>query len=670
MVWTLMLFLLFLATTLRSQIKYTAVLPDVDVAIVKSDQNLKVSANDSGQETAKSFFKFNLNHLPIHAKVSLLDLKMYNLPNPNMSDFSTQLITILKGPNSWTGKETSLSAPSLSWTNIANNKPIGRDELRKKTTVLSMKLRIPESPKYVKDFIPDGTLSLAARSPAKGQSNRFYSSITAETPGNFSKKPKLVVRYEVDPNPFRSDWAQPLATAQHTSALSWKKNTTTASAMVRKLPNPNNDLYDGIDPTGAVAIYQNLPIVFAHAVSGTNNVFYVKQLDSKGNVLWSKGVDNVAKCWPMIDEQGHMYYISKSNKLSILDLNNAGNIVFSETIATITKNQLTQVDWNATLGYDGTLYLTGEKGIVALSAYPQLKMRWKYEAKTNERNGPISLSPDERTAFFINVNTQQRKSRLIVLDNMNGSPQAISDYVLGGYRDANNNYYIPSPVVKDFSRVFVLNGYDNSNALYVFDYESGKLTDPQIISSSQSNNTGISQPVIDNASNVFFVYNNKLARYDASKPNKVDVFAGSTSLNNGSVLVTNASSNIFALDSYSTPKKVVGFNYNGNFKNTFTANIDVNTRNNFALAPDGTLYTATGNNLIAITPKKVAVDNLTISQSDLRTNTAYQATSTITVEGFSVLPSINTVLFSDGSISFKPGFSVTKGAEVTCKTGY
>ncbi|WP_374172945.1 hypothetical protein [Flavobacterium tructae] len=658
-----------------AQLKYTVLLPEIDKAIpLESSNDLRISANEKGEETSKSFFKFDFRNLPLNAKIGSLGLKLYNRPNDRISVFSVQTITVLKGNNEWTGNEISLTDPRLSWADIKKNTdgPVGVDVLKKSSTSVLMNLRIPESPKPVLEFLPDGILSLAARSPEKGQDTNFFSSISSETPLNFTKKPKLLATYEVDPYPFREEWSQPFANSQHNSLLSWKSNTYVVKAQIRKLPTSDNEYFQEIGPTGAMAVYKNQPLVFTQSTSGTSSVFSVKQIDSKGAVLWSKEVDDVAKSWPLIDEKGRLYYISRSGKLSILDLNNAGNILFSKFLSEITNKQLTTINNNATIGYDGTLYLPSDMGVFALSAYPQCKIRWKYEASANEINGPVSLSSDESKSFFINIDTQRHKSRLIVLDNLDGSLISASDYVMDGYQN-DTNFYIPFPVVQDNSKVFVLNGFDNSSKLFVFDIDNKKgIVKTQFIDSEQSNNTGISQPVIDANSDVFFVFKKKFSMYNASE-NKVVVFDKSIQLDNASILISDASFTIYATDPYGSPKRIMGFRNDVDNPNSFSVDIDTsigNTKKNLTLAPDGTLYTVTANNLIAVTASKVAKEDLVICQSNLSTNTLYRASNSITVEGVNLVPSMNTVLNSAESISFKPGFTVAKGAQLLCKTGY
>jgi hypothetical protein len=651
---------------LFSQSRFTVLLPITDTAIpAQGDKDLRITADAKGTETAKSFFKFDFSNLPTSAKVGLLNLKLYVRPNSETSDFSVQTITILKGNNDWTGNETSLTDPKLNWADIKKNpEAIGLTEVRKSSESVTAKLKIPGSFKFVPDFLQGGILSLAARSPEKNKDTKFFSTETSEKSADFSKKPKLIVTYEIASYPFRQDWAQPFANAQHNSLLDWKFNTYATSAQARKLPDiPNENILDA-----GVLIYKNQPVVCTQAASGPS-VFYVKQLNSRGDVLWSIAVDDAARCSPLIDEKGKMYYISKKGYITILDLNNQGNSLLIRPFYAIGGATINN---KVTLGYDGMLYVPSDKGIFAVSGFPQLKVRWKYEQKANEINGPVSISPDESKAFFINVDKNNKMSRLIVLDNLDGSLIAASGYVLGGYADG-ENYNIPSPVVQNNSRVFVLDGFDNSNKLFVFDVdEKTKSITTQNISAGNTINTGISQPVIDAESNVFFVYNRDLAKYNASA-NKADVFQKSAVLDNASILIADASSNIYAIDPYNSPKKIMGFKNDVNSPDTFSIDIDGkfgNPRKNIVLAPDGTLYTATATNLIIVTPFNVAAKTTTINTSNLNTDTTYRASDAIIVEGIDVLPSINTILNSGGSISFKSGFAVKKGAQLICKTGF
>jgi len=668
---------------LYAQVKYTAVLPDKDQAIPPSAQNadLHIAANLRQIETARSLFFFDLNNLPRNARVNQLSLKLAVSSKTNTLSGASQTITILQGKQPWSAVND-LNDPSLpSWTDFKKNQAsIGLAEVKASTQLLSFDLGLPQDrdSNYVSQFLPPGAggaLYLAARSTSK-EDNFFYSSASATTRDSISKKPKLVVQYQVFPSIKRNDWGQAFNSPQRSSLLNWKNNADITSAGFRVLPNGRSDLYVGADLTGPIGIFKNMPVVFTQSASGISIVYAVKQLDGGGNEIWSIGVNDIAKCSPLIDEYGRLYYLT-SNSMSILDMNNTGTYASFNgknfrwlQISDITNKQASSIRDGATIGYDGTLYLSTDSGLLALSAFPQFKTRWKYNTSINERTGLVSLTPDESKAFFISYNTQQNNSRLIVLDNIDGT--LLASRTISADYDNDGNLYIPAPVVQSNNKVFVLSGYDNGNKLFVYNLDAtNTLNIIDTIDSKATNNTGISQPVIDAKSNVYFVYNKKLARYDTTQLYKVNVFSTPDSLDNATILVTDASSDIFALDPYYGANRVSGFKFNGKQFDTLFSQVvtgDGSLKKNLVLSPDGTLYTVTSNNVIAIGPRSVTLDDLVLS--GLNTNTVYRANKSITVNGFDVSPSINAVLFSGESISFKPGFRVKLGAQLSCKTGY
>ena len=227
----LFLILVGISNGVLSQSRYTVVLPEVNTTIPpRVDDALAVAADASKKETAKSFFKFDLSHLPQFTKVKNYELRLYidsiTVPREIVS-FSTHPITVLKRPitwtgEAWTGTETNLNHPALSWAN-KGNKSIGREIIQKKTKILNMEL----NRKAFDTLLTN--VSLAIRSPKKEKETLFYSSTTAQKSGLFSNIPKLILQYEIKSPVFRSDWAQSFSTAQHDSYLNWSNNTTTST---------------------------------------------------------------------------------------------------------------------------------------------------------------------------------------------------------------------------------------------------------------------------------------------------------------------------------------------------------------------------------------------------------------------------------------------------------
>lgn len=638
------LFLTFMLsnTFLFSQTRHTVILTKEDYTKQtdrQEDKNiLKIAANDSKKIVSQSVLKFDFKNLPKSFTPNSISLKLYNFNN-NLDETGKQIVNVY---------DTNNTSKSIGSTRLTKNK---KDFL----STLNIKGAL------------NNNLSLSLQSTSRISESNFYSSVLAKQKNVFSYLPKLLIEYEINVTPFRSDWAQPFANAQHISFLNWKTNAVTKEVQIKNIKPKNVALAE------PVVVYKNQPIIFTNT-SGNENKYKVNLLSNNGKTVWETEVDNTPKCSPLIDENGLLYYFSTSNTLTILDLKNLGEKRYRKSISEITNNKITRINTNVTMGYDGTLYLPSDGGIVALSAYPELKIRWLYKQEEQHKNGPISLSLNERNAFFIDVSVSSGKSRLIMLDNNDGTILDSTDYVFGNYKN-DNNYYIPAPIIhtkEKKTKVFVLNGYDTSNQIFIFDIDKKKIKDqPFIIASENTTNTGISQPVIDKRNNVFFVFKGKIAFFNTDK-NSTTVFENSNPLNSASILVTDASSNIYAIDPYdNNNEKIIGFNYTDSFKNLFSTKLkaqdsNIGIRKNIVLAPDGTLYTTSLNNLIAINAKRFNNDILELNT--INTKNTYKATKSITLKKQIINSSVNAIFYTAGQIYFKPGITIKKGSELTFKT--
>lgn len=89
------------------------------------------------------------------------------------------------------------------------------------------------------------------------------------------------------------------------------------------------------------------------------------------------------------------------------------------------------------------------------------------------------------------------------------------------------------------------------------------------------------------------------------------------------------------------------------------------------LGPDGTLWANNklGSALYAFKPS-FAEPNPTIKEKDISTNTVYRATGTLTVGSLKLETGTQILLQAQQSISFARGFTVQKGAELLCRTGF
>jgi len=369
--------------------------------------------------------------------------------------------------------------------------------------------------------------------------------------GNYrvNKIPRLVVDYELTNEPYGAAWSQSNGNAQHTNQVDWMlgkhKNTTAGEdeILIFNRLDMFEVLQENKNNTNFLSVYKNKPIVFSKLT-----LSYVIALSGSitSERLWSIQLGSLPVKQPVITPDGKMIFVSDKQTLEVLDLNEGRSIqskALSDIKITIRKGEthnINNVTNDITLGYDGALYMpisnaNGNFGIVALSAYPQLRPRWFYN--TINAVGPVSLSQNEKLAFFIETDKNTAKSRLVVLDNVNGAVLTQSDAVLRSYTNDGNSY-IPPVVVQtsddQSSVVYVLDGNKTSNKLYVFkvrydqffdEYSNRKKQVPlayvKRIESKKNINEGISKPAVLNSTEVLFIQDGVFQRYNVNK----DIFA-------------------------------------------------------------------------------------------------------------------------------------------------
>ncbi|NLR77301.1 hypothetical protein [Chitinophaga eiseniae] len=662
---------LALSTCANAQ-KYTTILPDIAVNVHstgdgRGDVHLEIKANASGQETVRSLFKFGLGILPDNARISNLHLRLYVQRKTDLLSASHQTVTLLQSYTPY------WEIGTASWNNPVFDltKKIGMFPIVSSTDIVNIKLAIPARSEGVTDFLKtaDTSLSLAARSPQQSQDNFFYSDKAQSLGVQYSKKPKLIVQYAMNIYPKLSDWSQLRNNGQHTGYTGWMSNAFTTAVAIDTLYRPARGYIAGADPVGAMLIYNANPIVFVRD-STSDEPIRVVQLNGAGNTLWSVPMREMNKFCPLIDTKGRMYCIT-ANRLIIFDLNNTGNKLLDVPLSSLLGDDVGGVINTPTLGYDGMLYLPASAAVVALTPFPQLKTLWRYPIdKDNEIAGPVSLNSSERNAFFIKVN--KNYGQLIALDNSDGtsldssSQNHLSTYVYDEYTN-----YIPAPVIADDSSVLVLNGFDNSNTLFCFKWaaDKGRLSLWDNITSGKTVNTGISQPVADTRGNAYFVFNNYLLHYRPADRSRFYEASGQK-LDNASLLVVNDSLQVFALDAVNN--LVAGFSTGNQYmRNTFVttpaSGASLNFRKNIVLAPDGTLYSANNNWLIAVKTTKVNTDTLDLTA--IKNNTLYRANNQVNVSG-TVMNTVNAVISSGGGIGFQNGFTVEPGAKLSFQPGF
>lgn len=519
---------------------------------------------------------------------------------------------------------------------------------------------------------------------------QLYPSNVNSAAFEINKQPRLVIDYEVSREPNREYWGQMGANAQHTNSTDWKLTIPRNRVF---FPNTKRETRLSGTLSDYFCVYQDQPVVFENRGAQKNFITFLTGSDLRE--LRSIEVNGSPVRQPIIDNTGKMFYFSNQNTIEIIDLA-SGKLLTSKALNTIQggpKLNINSINNEATIGFDGTLYLpisnsAGRGGIVALTAYPNLKPRWFYN--TTNAVGPVSLSRDERLACFIESDVSTKKSRLVVLDNINGSLKYESAPVLGAYLN-DNNYYIPPVVIetpdKTTTNVYVLNGNKSSNELYLFSIKGEStaqtptpLSEKRIAQSTQTQNTGICQPTVT-ANGVFYIKDGKPTKYDF-KTDKETVFnkffgkKNNTSSTQGPIqdfsantqIVSNASSMLFVLAddgmyTYSTySEEFLQLLMGSNWLNKST---EKNDAQNLTIGPNAVGYgiSKQNNALVAFVPK-LGNDELNVELSEISYKEGYMGKNISIIPNVVVTPNTHAILLGQ-SISIKKGFTVQKGAELS-----
>lgn len=510
----------------------------------------------------------------------------------------------------------------------------------------------------------------------------FYPSLPGAANYQLNSQPKLVVNYEVSKEPYNANWSQNGGNAQHTNAIPWKWNSTN-SEMSFSTPY-NNSLNDiQVDKT---LLYKEKPIVFYKE----NSTFYVSRLNASLQKFWTLKLDGFPTVKPVIDQRGRMYVV-KDGFFTVINLETGQEIEKFNLIDKVKDyfkpaTALSVTD-DITIGYDNTLYLTiaksGRDGIIAISAYPDLKPRWYYH--TTNPVGPISLSNQEHLAFFLESDIKTNKSKLVVLNNINGTVLANSATTLVDFTNDVKNYYIPPVVVQKTDKkynLYVLNGNKFAEKLFVFEVpdaiHTSKETKPLTLEPQNTigtSSTQISQPALSGAEKVYFIMDGKLTKYDTQKSTTEMVVTNSPSFsfdkesvilaNATNQLVINSKSGLYYVDdSIENPKvtSVCYFRRNSQpYKSLITPNFGV-----YLISYDNSFH---GENDISFTKSTFSSSDSGASPrklSSFENNTVYHSTS-IKIENNTIIPYTISTIITAKTIGIGKGFSIQKGANVSFK---
>jgi hypothetical protein len=681
------------------------VLPTVAAKVEKNQpgqsfkgQPLEIAASAEKEPTKQSYLKFDVSAIPAGASIYSWTLRLYLEKQNDPEEF--QLVRAFP-------VEDSAWKEPLTWNNrpSAASESVAGAEVNDRPTRINFEHTVGEDirPCWLEAHYKGMGLMLQSPSASldytyysiTGSDNTCHIRLTEETDREentscFNTQPKLIVKYYMGLTVAETGWPQYNYDSQHSGRTPWKYNTHGSEVALNGVYSPAGYIKgDPVVYNGNLFFHTQTDVAAGKPELQGSGKFLISAVNGSGQPLWGNAQDigAVVKFQPSVDQTGRLYIITE-NTLEILNLKDAGQKLKSlDWKAQLKSEEAVSIRSAPTLGYNGTLYLSTNKGIYALTPYPELNIFWKYTTSENAF-GRITLSKDESVAYTVDA----AQGLLVALDNTDGTPKwrrpiinltTESDGSTCEKSTAQEAKMFqenpPVPVVGVNGIVYVTTGDYSGKCLHVFDAEGRNVT-------TISTAGRLSQPVIASNGNAIFINQEnqgeggKLCRYDSKAE---DILSCNPKIEDQlsprSRLVLDGNDNVYAIDRISDPQRVRGytFEFQRLFKELQVAKTvsasDRESRNflpNLLIAPDGTLYTRNDNHLFAITPKNLLVDYLVLKPGDaIQHETAFLAEKSITVQNVTIAKK-SVILKSGGTIGFKPGFAVKKGARLSCKVGF
>lgn len=680
---------------------YATILPDTVVRVEKLNGNtetkpgireLNIAADDDSNPVKSGYHLFDTGAIPPQAFVASWTLRLCLKSQNDPQGY--QFVKIYNVNN------VADVLKMLNGTGTRSFKAIGSArEVNDQTPVIDFEHKIKEKNDRINWLkINRSGFALMLASPSEAQDYAYY--LKAEDDNQCTKfgkedkipcynvQPKLIVKYYMPIMRPRSDWSQYNYDPQHTGRTPWKIYLN-PNEQERKVQAERKIVYS---PNGYIkgdpVVYDN--DLFFHTqldAHPSGKKFFITAVSGTRMPLWDRDVEEVVKFQPFADHNGLLYVVTENHFL-ILDLDEEGKLLKKINWYDLLKTKQVGIRSTPTIGYNSSLYFSTNRGIYALTPYPDLEILWNYASDENSF-GRITLSEDEGTAYVIDCETGE----LVAIDAADGTEKWRKGEFL---KNDKNNNHLPVPVVGKNGYIYVTNGFYTGDYLQIFNERGDAIK--RIMTKDK-----ISQPVIDSKGNAYFMQTGRgLCKYDPNKKDTLSVARGSDKLNASSILVMNGNDNVYVVDRFSDPQLVKG--YTADLKEIFalgvpqtkssSEGISTNFKDNLLVAPDGTLYTCNDNHLFAITIRDSSITNLKLKKDMIKscTETIFHAVDSLTIlENVAIkdmksiifqsakiinieedvsIDSTCSVVFKSGVIGFKPGFSVKKGACLICKTGF
>ncbi len=641
----------------------------------------------------QSYLQFDPSALPREARVHSWILRLY-LRSQNDRD-GRQLVRLypVQPTAGWENTLTWANKPAEAPASIAAHE-VNKDVLR---VDFERTLAGAESDEWLQTHAQG--LSLMLRSPSPGQDYTYYAtSVTTPlcTLGSeqipcVNAQPKLIVKYYLPATLPASNWPQYRYDPQHTGRLPWRSNADATALQRKEVYSPQGYIM------GDPVLYQGTLLLHTQLTDRGDQKFFISAVHESGAPLWDQHLGDAAKFQPVVDQKGRLYVVTE-NTLVVLDLEDGGKILRQPKWKDLLKTQeAVSVRSTPTLGFNGALYVSTNRGVFAVTPYPELNVWWQYTTGENAF-GPIALSQDEGTVYV----TDGAAGALVALDNTDGAkkwtqpilnidPAVGAQCQKGTPKDVENfQTYPPAPVVGKDGELYVTDGHylDNvqhpGRCLHVFTADGTRMRSI----AAGGPDALLSQVVMASTGQAYVIAETegagkgKLCAWSAAQPTAPPCASNpEDTLNPHNILVMDGNDRIYVLDSISDPQRVRG--YTSQFARLFDLPVpktagaaegrSTNFMRNLLVAPDGTLYTRNQNHLFALAPRDLSAQELQLDAATLQqgNQTAFMAQKSLVVEdNATIAANTSVILKSGGTILFKPGFTVNKGARLSTKTGF
>ncbi|WP_343688362.1 PQQ-binding-like beta-propeller repeat protein [Chitinophaga sp.] len=610
-------------------------------AFCSDDRYFYISSSVTGRRVNHdytAYLWFNLASIPTEAIIDSVDLIIYPGKVKNTSSISEQGVNLYELHAALDNQviniedSTSVALTQVSPADI--NKAV---HLRPDIKNGSTWVRVEQMGIYI--------CLLAAE---EAETYAYYT----ERSNELFKQPKLVISYHM---PFsqvrRKSWPQYKCDAQHTAMLGWQTNSAVTGFKLKDVFSPQGSNYIKSDP-----ILMDDKLVIAYQASAPP-MYRIRTFTQGGLLLSDNTTDTVGliKYGPVTDRSNLIYSLTGNtgNTLKILRPNQAPAL-FTKQLEN--NAQATAVP---VIGFDGSIYVSTDKGIYAYSPQPECRLKWTY-ALSDNKFGTVALNESEQTIFAYDG----ANGKIVALNSIDGMKKWDSNVESKFTTD------IPVPSIRN-RRLCVTNNLRNGTSFYILDTDNGNII--RNIKSAAPNNL-ISQPVIG-TDKVYIINNGRLEAYaladGAQQPSP-----GITGLNPSCTMVMDGNENIYLLNTEQGKQSLTMITPGA----TSFPSLSISdasgylTGNRLILAPDGSLFAGNDNHLYSFLPTGFTVkDDITIpfnDDSNFSSEYLYRSEGFIKIAGKEIIDNQNVVIHGGKGIGFKTGFSIKKGATLSCRAGF